>query len=154
VACRHQVATGLRQHRADELARGLPRTAWERPAGQGAKGHRSSDWASISIGPGRPGHHWLLVRRRSTRDLACHRCYAPPPPLATPVKVAGTRWSAEENFQAGKGRAGLDEHQVRARTSWRRRVTLAMLGCAFPAIAAAGHSRPPQHQQPFSAGRR
>jgi hypothetical protein len=41
VACRHQITTGLRKHRADELARHLPRTAWQRRfTGPGAKGHR------------------------------------------------------------------------------------------------------------------
>jgi hypothetical protein len=43
----------------------------------------------------------------------------------------------EENFQAGKGLTGLDEHQVRRWTSWYRWVTLAMLGAAVLTIAAA-----------------
>jgi SRSO17 transposase len=43
------------------------------------------------------------------------------------VTVAGLRWTIEENFQAGKGLTGLDEHQVRRWTSWYRWVTLAML---------------------------
>jgi hypothetical protein len=29
------------------------------------------------------------------------------------VKTAGTQWTIEENIQAGKGLADLDEHQVR-----------------------------------------
>jgi SRSO17 transposase len=47
------------------------------------------------------------------------------------VRVAGCRWTTEENFQAGKGLAGLDEHQVRTWTAWHRWVTLAMLALAF-----------------------
>ena len=47
------------------------------------------------------------------------------------------RWLIEENFQAGKGLTGLDEHQVRRWTSWYRWVTLAMLGAAVLTIAAA-----------------
>jgi hypothetical protein len=47
------------------------------------------------------------------------------------------RWTTEENFQAGKGLAGLDEHQVRTWTAWHRWVTLAMLALAFLTIAAA-----------------
>ena len=43
----------------------------------------------------------------------------------------------EEKFQAGKGLAGLDEHQVRRWTSWYRWATLAMLAGAFLAVAAA-----------------
>ena len=53
------------------------------------------------------------------------------------MKAAGLRWTIEENFQASKGLAGLDDHQVRTWTSWHRWVTLAMLASAFLAIAAA-----------------
>lgn len=51
--------------------------------------------------------------------------------------MAGLRWTIEENFQAGKGLTGLDEHQVRRWTPWYRWVTLAMLGAAVLTIAAA-----------------
>ena len=49
----------------------------------------------------------------------------------------------EENFQAGKGLTGLDQHQVRRWTSWYRWATLAMLAAAFLTIAAAEHARQP-----------
>jgi SRSO17 transposase len=147
VACRHQFTTGLRASRADELGRRLPKSAWQRySAGAGAKGHRYYDWAWMATDPGRPGHHWLLIRRnRRTRELAFYRCYAPRHvPLATLVKVAGLRWPIEENFQASKGLAGLDEHQVRTWTSWHRWVTLAMAALAFLTVtAAAEHTRRP-----------
>jgi hypothetical protein len=65
-------------------------------------------------------------------------------PLAVLVRVAGIRWSTEENFAAGKGLAGLDEQQVRRWTSWYRWVTLAMLALALLTVAAAaGHAQPP-----------
>jgi SRSO17 transposase len=140
VTRRHTVTTRPGTCRADALARRLPSCAWQRrSAGPGAKGHRYYDWAWASIDPGAPGHHWLLIRRnRKTRDLAYYRCYAPRrTALATLVAVAGRRWVIEENFQAGKGLAGLDEHQVRTWTSWHRWVTLAMLACAFLTVAAA-----------------
>jgi len=98
VACRHTFSTGLRTCRADELARRLPKSAWQRySAGPGAKGHRYYDWAWVATGPGRPGYHWLLIRRnRTTRDLAYYRCYSPRhASLATLVKVAGSRWAIE-----------------------------------------------------------
>jgi hypothetical protein len=77
-----------------------------------------------------------------TRELAFYRCYAPhPATLAALVKTAGLRWTLEENFQATKGLAGLDEHQVRTWTSWHRWVTLAMLTAAFLTITAAGERR-------------
>ena len=82
-------------------------------------------------------------RSRRTGELAYYRCYAPGHvPLAVLVRVAGRRWSVEEDFQVGKSLAGLDEHQVRRWTSWYRWVTLAMLACAFLTVAAAAeHAR-------------
>jgi hypothetical protein len=43
----------------------------------------------------------------------------------------------EEDFQAGKGLAGLDEHQIRRWDSWHRWVTLAMLAHAFLVVTTA-----------------
>jgi hypothetical protein len=58
------------------------------------------------------------------------------------------RWPIEENFQAGKGLTGLDEHQVRRWDSWYRWTTLAMLALAFLSITAAiEHTRPPPADQ-------
>jgi SRSO17 transposase len=140
VARTTQVRTGASSCRAGKLAARLPRAVWQRySAGEGAKGHRYYDWALIGIEPGRPGHRWLLIRRHHrTAELAFYRCYAPRRvPLATLVKVAGRRWATEENFQAAKGLAGLDEHQVRHWNSWYRWTTLSMLACAFLTITAA-----------------
>ena len=155
VACHHRVAAAAGPRRVDELAACLPRSAWQRySAGNGAKGHRYYNWALIGLAGGRPGHHWLLVRRsRRAGEVAFYRCYAPHPvPLVTLVHVAGTRWTAEENFQAGKGLTGLDQHQVRRWASWYRWVTLAMLAAAFLTItAAAEQSRPgPGDQIPLT----
>lgn len=151
VAASHPVATAAGPRQARTIAARLPGRAWQRySAGEGAKGHRYYDWAWVSIDPGRPGHRWLLIRRnRRTRDLAFYRCYSPRHvPLAALVKVAGIRWSTEENFQAGKGLAGLDEHQVRRWGSWYRWTTLAMLALAFLTVgAAAEHTRPPPDDQ-------
>jgi SRSO17 transposase len=141
VSCDHRVPAGAGQMiRADRLAARLPRRAWQRlSAGEGAKGYRYHDWAQIRISDPRPGHRWLLIRRTPrTGELAYYRCYAPHRvPLATLVTTAGRRWTVEENFQAGKGLTGLDEHQVRRWTSWYRWATLAMLAAAFLTVAAA-----------------
>ena len=141
VACHHRVPAGAGPAlRADELAARLPKRAWQQlPAGEGAKGKRYYDWAWIMISDSRPGHRHLLIRRnRSTGELAFYRCYSPHPvTLGILVTVAGLRWTIEENFQAGKGLTGLDEHQVRRWTSWYRWVTLAMLAAAVLTIAAA-----------------
>ena len=141
VACDHRVPAGAgRTIRADQLAARLPRRAWQRlSARAGAKGHRWYYWAWITVTNPGPGCHYLLIRQnRRTGELAFYRCYSPQPvTLAALVKVAGQRWTIEENFQAGKGLTGLDEHQVRRWTSWYRWVTLAMLAAAFLTIAAA-----------------
>jgi len=133
------------------IAARLPRRAWQRcSAGCGIKGYRWYDWAWLAIDSGRPGHRHLLIRRnRRTGELAFYRCYCPRPvPLGLLVKVAGTRWTTEENFQAGKGLTGLDEHQVRRWGSWYRWTTLAMLALAFLTIAAAAeHASPPPDDQ-------
>ena len=147
VAKSHRVATAAGVVRADALAARLPPRAWQRlSAGAGAKGQRWYDWAWVAIDPGGPGHRWLLVRRnRRTRELAYYRCYGPRRvPLAVLVAAAGRRWMVEEDFQACKGLAALDEHQVRTWTSWYRWATLAMLALAFLTIAAlAEHTQPP-----------
>jgi SRSO17 transposase len=154
VSCDHRVPAGAsRALRADELARRVPRRAWQQlSAGSGAKGHRYYDWAWTDIPGTAPGCRYLLTRRsRKTGELAFYRCYSPGPvPLGALVRAAGRRWTIEENFQAGKGLTGLDEHQVRRWASWHRWVTLAMLAAAVLTIAAAaehdhaGAARPGQ----------
>jgi SRSO17 transposase len=143
ISCDRRVPTAAGPLRADALAAGLPRRAWQRlSAGPGAKGQRHYDWALITLT--RPsttatGSWWLLVRRHTrTGELAFYRCYAPTPvPLHELVRVAGRRWTVEESFQAGKGLAGLDEHQVRRWLPWRRWTLLAMLAHALLAVIAA-----------------
>jgi SRSO17 transposase len=148
VACSHQVTTAAGRQRADAIASRLPRRAWQRlSAGQGSKGPRRYDWAWITIdaGAARTGQRSLLIRRNNTTgELAYYRCYAPTPvSLAVLVRVAGRRWTVEESFQAGKGLAGLDQHQVRRWNSWHRWTILAMLASAFLAVLAATERRQP-----------
>jgi SRSO17 transposase len=151
-----RVVTAAGPCAARKLAARLPRRAWQRySAGEGAKGHRYYDWAWLAIDPARPGHRWLLIRRnRHTGELAFYRCYSPRRvSLPALVKIAGIRWTTEENFQAGKGLAGLDEHQVRRWDSWYRWTTLAMLALAFLTITAAtAHAThpPPADQIPLT----
>jgi SRSO17 transposase len=149
VGASHQVSTAAGPCQARTIAARLPRQAWQRySAGAGAKGHRYYDWAWAAIDPGQLGHRHLLIRRnRRTRELAFYRCYSPRRvPLPLLVKVAGLRWTTEENFQVGKGLTGLDEHQVRRWDSWYWWTTLAMLALAFLTIAAATEP-PPGHRQ-------
>ena len=147
IGCDRRVRTDSGPVRVDELAAGLPRRAWHRlSAGPGAKGQRIYDWAWIDHTD--RAHRddpldtqcWsLLIRRhRDTGELAYYRCYSPERvPLRELVRVAGRRWSIEEAFQAGKGLAGLDEHQVRRWISWQRWTLLAMIAHALLAVIAA-----------------
>ena len=144
IGCDRRIPTTAGSVRADEIAAGLPEWAWQRlSAGPGAKGQRYYDWALIPHpDPAYPADSqcwWLLVRRHChTGELAFYRCYSPEVvPLRELVRVAGRRWTVEESFQAGKGLAGLDEHQVRTWTSWRRWTLLAMLAHALLAVIAA-----------------
>ena len=153
IGCDRRVPTGAGSLRADALTTGLPQQAWQRlSAGAGAKGQRYYDWAWVTLTPPTVSTAaatspddadtqcwWLLVRRhRHTGELAFYRCYSPEPvPLRELVRVAGRRWTVEESFQAGKGLAGLDEHQVRRWTSWQRWTLFAMLAHALLAVIAA-----------------
>ncbi|WP_204081903.1 IS701 family transposase [Mycobacterium riyadhense] len=149
----HVVAAGTR---VDELAAGAPGFGWQKlSAGAGSKGPRLYSWLLIDIASALPGHEWIMVRRNdSTGELAYYRCWSPQPvPLRTLVRVAGRRWTIEESFQAAKGQAGLDEHQVRTWTSWHRWVILSMLALAFLAITTANerdNTPAPQGLIPFT----
>jgi SRSO17 transposase len=148
IGCDRRVPTAVGLVRADTLAASLPKRAWQRVSAEpGAKGQRYYDRALISLNPpagscskGVDGQcSWLLVRRYGdTGELAFYRCYSSEPvPLRELVRVAGRRWTVEESFQAGKGLAGLDEHQVRRWTSWGRWTLFAMLAHALLAVITA-----------------
>ncbi|WP_214408329.1 IS701 family transposase [Pseudonocardia lacus] len=139
--------------RVDQIAAGLPEHCWTRySAGVGAKGPRVYQWAFVVLHPhDGPGHRWLLIRRHPEHgELAYYRCYSPHPvPLTELVRVGGVRWRIEESFQATKTLTGLDEHQVRRWSSWRRWTLIAILAHALLAATAAAtrthhHDPPPE----------
>lgn len=139
IGTNRRVRTGAGDVRADTAAAALPKTGWQYlSAGDSAKGPRYYHWAwmDIAADPETGGHRWLLVRHnRTTGEYTYYRCWAPHPvTLAALVSVAGRRWTVEEDFQSGKGLAGLDEHQVTSWTSWRRWTTLSMLALALLTI--------------------
>jgi SRSO17 transposase len=150
VAASHRLTTGIGVRRAVDLGV-RPDLRWHRlSAGDGTHGHRWYDWALIDLAAadrdndssdehnGHQGHHALLIRRnRSTGELAYYRTWTPiPASLQTLVTVAGRRWTIEEGFQTSKGLTGLDAHQVRRWTSWRRWTLLAMLAHAILTVLA------------------
>jgi hypothetical protein len=108
----------------------------------GSHGPRIYSWSRIELeaeDASDTGCHHLLIRHNDhTGERAYLRWYSPHPvPLRTLAAVAGQRWRIEESFQAAKGLTGLDQDQVRRRTSWHRWITLAMLAHAFLAVATA-----------------
>jgi SRSO17 transposase len=153
IGCDRRIPTAAGPRRADQVAAQQPRHAWQHlSAGDGAKGHRVYEWAWIDHtdrahrDDAHDTQQWsLLIRRHpDTGELAFYRCYTPDVvPLRELVRVAGRRWAIEEAFQTGKGLAGLDEHQVRGWTSWRRWTLLAMIAHALLAVLAAQADQPP-----------
>jgi SRSO17 transposase len=125
VSCDHPLVLAGTKTRADAAFAALDRDAWQRySCGDGAKGRRFYDWAWIQLGP----TQWLLARRwvSDPAELAFYRCWATSPTsLPELVRVAGSRWSVEECFQATKNEVGLDHYQVRKHVAWYRHVTLA-----------------------------
>ena len=131
---------GPLQVRADRLASQVGATDWTRcSAGDGAKGPRIYDWATVDIRPLKePGRgYWLLARRSVSKpgELAYYVCFGPAETaLEELVKVAGTRWAIEECFEEAKGQVGLDQYEVRPWEGWYRHITLAMLAHAYLAV--------------------
>ena len=111
------------------VARLIPATAWEtRSCGRGCKGHRSYAWAWAATVSAR---HWVLTRRSQSdpSDLAFFYCHVPEGrPVSLPILIwlAGKRWPVEECLRQGKGRTGLDQHQVRLWHSFHRHTVLSM----------------------------
>ncbi|HVK94069.1 MAG TPA: IS701 family transposase [Noviherbaspirillum sp.] len=109
-------------------------------AGDGAKGPRLYDWVRIPLLSWQmAGERWLLLRRsRSDGKLAYYVCYVPSDTdLQAMVRVAGTRWTVEECFEATKGEVGLDHYEVRSWHGWYRHITLAMIAHAYLAALCA-----------------
>lgn len=132
----------MRQHRVDEIAKGLPKRAWKRlSAGQGSKGDRLYDWALLPWGQQEGWEHTLLVRRslEPEPEYAYYFTYAPKQKstLKTLVSVAGRRWAVESAFQMAKGECGLDHYEVRHWQGWYRHITLAMLAFAVLSVVRA-----------------
>ena len=152
VACNQYVWVGYSQGRVDALAKALPSTAWQRlSCGAGSKGERLYDWGVQAInGPqDSTWQRWVLVRRSLSdpSELAYYLCFAPADtPLAKLVSVAGSRWSIEVGFEAGKGEVGLDEYEVRSWHGWYRHITLSLLAHAFLCVVRSAGLPPPDQK--------
>jgi len=136
----HLTTSGQVRIRADQALHLVEPGGWNRRScGVGAKGRRYYDWAWIATDHPR---RQLLIRRSiaDPDEIAYFYAYAPEHracSLTDLVKIAGTRWKIEDDFQDAKTTVGLDQTQVRLYHAWRRHVTLAMAALAFLAVVAA-----------------
>jgi SRSO17 transposase len=121
----------------------LPSQGWRRlSAGAGSKGPRLYDWLRLPLAdpPVAGWQRWLLLRRSLSdpTDLTPYVCFAPAETsLEDLVRVAGTRWTVENNFETTKQEVGLDEYEVRTYQGWYRHITLACLAHAFLTVLRA-----------------
>jgi SRSO17 transposase len=154
------------QRQVKTLLAALPEDGWSRlSVGDGTKGPRWYHWRWLSLAESlEPGWcRWLLVRRSISdpRELQAYVVFAPQDTLLEEVaRVAGTRWTIESGFEAGKSEVGLDHYEVRSWTGWYRHITLAMWALALLTVLRAGALAvaalkkslpPPQHPSSLAA---
>jgi hypothetical protein len=133
------LAAGITLTCKQAAARLPSRRGWEiRSAGTGSKGQRWYAWAWLATAS--PRHHLLIRRHLTTGELAFHYCYLPdsqPASPSRPVRAAGLRWPAEEDFGFGKDCFGPGQSQVRRYTAIARHTVLVMAALAVCAVTAA-----------------
>jgi SRSO17 transposase len=131
---------GLEQQSVETLSAAVSDSLWQTlSCGQGAKGERLYDWSLLMLPRWLPveGFFAAVLTRRNLNDgeLAYYLVFAPlDTPLATLVRVAGSRWKVEDCFELAKGEVGLDQYEVRHWSGWYRHITLSMLALAFLTI--------------------
>jgi SRSO17 transposase len=132
------------QRQVKTILAALPAEGWARlSAGDGAKGPRWYDWRWMPLAdPLEPGwRRWLLVRRSisTPTELTAYVVFArDDTTLEEAVRVAGTRWTIESDFEAAKSEVGLGHYEVRKWTGWYRHITLAMWALALLTVMRAG----------------
>ena len=143
VSGKEYVWIGWQQYQVKTLLAQLPAQGWVRlSAGDGAKGPRWYDWLRLPIGSAlqEPGRRWLLVRRsiHDPSELTAYVAFAPSgTTLEAVVRVAGSRWAVEIDFETAKSEVGLDHYEVRSWTGWYRHITLAMWAQALLTVVRA-----------------
>lgn len=125
------------------LADDLAPEAWSTlAAGEGAKGLRLYDWATVPLPwtcPDGFERHLLIRRHRRDPDKRAYYlvfCRAGTT-LADLAGAAGLRWTVEECFVRAKDDLGLDHCEARSWHGWHRHVTLVIAAAAFLARLAA-----------------
>jgi SRSO17 transposase len=147
------VWTGFRQVRAKALLAEVPADAWLRlSCGDGSKGPRLYDWALLRTNSPEPKTYarWLLIRRgvSDPNEVAFFACGGPPATTREDlVRIAGRRWTIEEDFELAKGDCGLDEYEVRSWDGWYRHVTLSLWALAVVTVIRPKALRSPQRKK-------
>jgi SRSO17 transposase len=144
---------GGRQMRAKALLVEVPADAWHRlSCGDGSKGPRLYDWALLRTNSPEPKRYarWLLIRRSVSdpNEVAYFACGGlPETTLEKLVRVGGSRWTIEEEFELGKGDCGLDEYEVRSWDGWYRHVTLSLWALAVVTVIRSKTLRMPRRKK-------
>lgn len=132
------------QRQVNTLLAALSQDGWRRlSAGERAKGPRWYDWRWLPLAePIDPAwRRWLLIRRCLSDPMGRQASviFAPQDTtLEEVVRVAGTRWTIPQLFEAAKGEVGLDHDEVRSWTGWYRHSTLALWALALLTVLRAG----------------
>jgi SRSO17 transposase len=105
---------------------------WEvRSVGQRLQRRAVVRWAWIATASAR--HHLLIRRYLNPGELAFHY-FVPDGQILTKtrlIRAVGLRWPAEQNFEFGKDRFGLDQCQARLYTAILRHAVLVMAALAI-----------------------
>jgi len=123
-----------------EAMKRLPAGAWKRmTVAEGSQGPRVYEYAELPAwfseeGRPTPTFERLLFRRSigQEAEIKFQRSNAPPKiKLQRLAEVGGSRWTIEQDFQAGKGECGLDEYETRGWVGWHHHTALSMLALLF-----------------------
>ncbi len=118
----------------------LPTRAWKKmTVAEGSQGPRVYEYAEMVAwfseeGTPAPTFERLLFRRSigQEAELKFQRSNAPLQiKLQRLAEVGGSRWTIEQDFQAGKGECGLDEYETRGWVGWHHHTALSMLSLLF-----------------------
>ena len=123
-----------------EAMKRLPAKAWKKmTVAEGSQGPRVYEYAELLAwfseeGRPTPTFERLLFRRSigQEAEIKFQRSNAPLQiKLQRLAEVGGSRWTIEQDFQAGKGECGLDEYETRGWVGWHHHTALSMLALLF-----------------------